>query len=126
MSRTLLAAVAACAAFMSMPAAYAASGAEQVQIRGARSTLSSSEFTELRGEYELSNGSRLSIEGTRLRPMVQIDADAAQQLVMTGPAQFTNVAGTMRVDLHPAPNGIVTGLTVTQLPQGRVFAAVRP
>lgn len=125
MSRTILLA-AACAVFASLPAAYAASDAEQVQIRGARSTLSSVEFAELRGEFELANGSRLSIEGTRLRPMAQIGGDPAVALVMTGPAQLTSVAGTMRLDLRAAPNGIVEGLTVTYLPQGQVLAASRP
>jgi hypothetical protein len=126
MSRTLLAAAAAWAAFSSLPVAHAASETEQVQIHGARSTLSSSEFAELRGEYDLANGSRLSIEGTRLRPMAQIDGHDGVPLVMTGPTQFTDVAGQMRVDLHAAPNGNVAGLTVTYLPHGQTFAAMRP
>jgi hypothetical protein len=125
MSLTHLAAAAAFAAFISLPAAHAAGDPQQVQIRGARSSMSSADFAELRGQYELSNGSRLSVEGTRLRPMAQIDGHDGVPLVMTGPTQFTDVAGTMRIDLHAQRNGNVDSLTLTSLPNGPVLAARR-
>lgn len=112
MSRTLLALAAACVAMIGAPAAMAAPAAEQVQIHGARG-MSSDDYAAVRGQYDLSNGSRLSIEGTRQHPMAQIDDQQPVALVMTGPNQFSDAAGTMRVDIQAAPNGSISGLTMT-------------
>lgn len=123
MSRLILTVAAACMPVIGAPA-LAATGAEQVQIHGARG-LSVSDFAELRGDYDLADGSRLSIEGTRSHPMAQLDDQAPAPLTMTGPNEFTDASGTMRVLFHAAANGSVSGLTLIYLPRGHVVAAAR-
>jgi hypothetical protein len=112
MSHSIHALMLACAAVLSVSVAQAATSAEQVQIHGQRG-MSSSEFDQLRGEYDLADGSRLSFAGTRLHPMAQIDAHGPVALVRTGPNQFTDLNGQLRLDIQAAANGSVSGVTVT-------------
>jgi hypothetical protein len=45
--------------------------------------------------------------------MAQIDEQSPVALVRTGPNQFTDQNGQLRVDIQAAPNGSVSGVTVT-------------
>ncbi|HEV8689833.1 MAG TPA: hypothetical protein VGQ91_06030 [Ideonella sp.] len=125
MFRSLLVTAAACAAFSSLSAAGAAADAEQVRIRVER-PLSRSDFADLRGDFDLSNGGRLSIEGTSRHPVAQIDRQAPMALVKIGPNRYADAAGTARIDAQTGADGIVSSLTLTFMPHGTVLAAVRP
>ena len=118
MSRISLALSVACVAMATWSAAQAAPNTEQVQILGhGAHALSSGEFDALRGDYDLAGGGRLSLGGTRLHPVAELDGQGPVALVMTGPNQFTDVGGHMRVDVRAAANGSVSGVAVTFTPR---------
>jgi hypothetical protein len=116
MSRLTLALAAACLVGFALPMAASAADdtTEQVDIRGRNaSILRSDQFEAMRGEYLLSNGSRLWVEGGRTRPTVAIDERDPVLLVSTGPNRFASVDGRMQLEFHAHGNGSIEGLTLT-------------
>jgi hypothetical protein len=113
---TLALAVATTLFASTLPVAASAAGdtTQQVDIVGrGTSILRSDEFEAVRGEYLLSDGSRLWIEGSRTRPTVTIDDREPVLLKTTGLNRFITADGRMRLEFHPHRNGSIEGLTLT-------------
>ena len=116
MSRISLALATAClvASALPMSASAADQAAQQVDIQGrGASILRSDQFEAMRGEYLLSNGSRLWIEGGRTRPTVAINDRSPVLLTSTGPNRFASVDGHLQLQFHAHDNGSIDGLTLT-------------
>ena len=117
MSRlTLALAAAACLIGSAWPVVSSAADdtTQQVDIRGRNaSILRSDQFEAMRGEYLLSNGSRLWVEGGRTRPTVAIDDREPVLLVSAGPNRLASVDGRMQLEFHAHGNGSIEGLTLT-------------
>jgi hypothetical protein len=112
---TLALAFAACFVSTLPLAARAADGSkQQVDIQGRGATLlRSDQYEAMRGEYLMSNGSRVWIEGGRTRPAVAIDDREPVPLVVTGPNRFASIDGRMQLEFHAHGNGNIDGLTLT-------------
>lgn len=89
----------------------------QVQVKPRGPALSSAEFAELRGEYRLANGGRLSIEGLRTRPTVALDDREAVRLVAIGGNRFASADGAIHLQFDAHANGSIDAVTIT-LPGG--------
>jgi hypothetical protein len=117
MSRIKLALAAAACLVCALPVAAMAADVEttqQVDIRGrGEAMLRSDQFEAMRGEYLLSNGSRLWIEGGRTRPTVAIDDREPLRLVSAGPNRLASVDGRVKLEFHVHDNGSIEGLTLT-------------
>lgn len=118
MSRFIVALAAACVAVSLIPVAAQAAPPEQVEVvgRGARA-LASDEFAAVRGEYLLADGSRLTIEGARHRPMVALGDQAPVRLLPAGPHQFASADGRLWLEFTTHANGLVDNVKVTRLNQ---------
>lgn len=89
----------------------------QVQVKVHGQVLGSAEFAELRGEYRLADGRRLSIEGVRSRPTVALGDRDAVRLVALGENRFVSVDGAIRLRFNAHANGSIDAVTIT-LPNG--------
>lgn len=74
------------------------------------------EFEALRGRYELSDGRELNVGGSARRPMVVIGAGPALALSAARDNRFASADGRLELRFDVQPNGIVTGVRVTQRP----------
>jgi hypothetical protein len=112
---TLALAAAACFVSALPIAARAADDSkQQVDILGRGATLlRSDQYAAMRGEYLMSDGSRVWIEGSRARPAVAIDDREPLLLVATGRNRFATIDGRMQLEFHAHDNGNIDGLTLT-------------
>jgi hypothetical protein len=116
MSRINLALIAAAGLVSALPMAASAAddSKQQVDIMGhGTMLLRSDQYEAMRGEYLMTNGSRVWIEGGRTRPAVAIDDREPVLLVVTGPNRFASVDGRMQLEFHAHNNGNIDGLTLT-------------
>lgn len=98
------------------PVAVVVSSVQPPQVRvvgqGARTTLGSAEFAELRGEYRLSDGGLLVIGGACHRPVAELNDKAPLALLPAGPNQLVSADGKLRLEVRSEANGEVSGLTL--------------
>ena len=116
MSRITLALIAAACLVSALPMAATAAddSKQQVDILGHAATLlRSDQYEAMRGEYLMSDGSRVWIEGGRTRPAVAIDDREPVLLVVTGPNRLASIDGRMQLEFHAHDNGSIDGLTLT-------------
>lgn len=113
---TLAMAAAACLFISALPVTAGAADAssQQVDIVGRGATLlRSDQYEAMRGEYLMSDGSRVWIEGGRTRPAIVIDDREPVLLVGAGRNRFASVDGRMQLQFHAHDNGSIDGLTLT-------------
>jgi hypothetical protein len=116
MSRITLALIAAACLASALPMAASAAddSKQQVDILGhGAALLRSDQYEAMRGEYLMSDGSRVWIEGGRARPAVAIEDREPVLLVVTGPNRFASIDGRMQLEFHARANGNIDGLTLT-------------
>lgn len=70
---------------------------------------------DFQGQYVLQDGSRLSVQLRQHKLMAELNDDAPTVLSATGPATFTTANGQLRIAFTQAPNGNVSGVTLTRL-----------
>lgn len=118
MSRFIIAFAAACLAASLIPVAALAAPPEQVEVigRGARA-LASDEFAAVRGEYLMTDGSRLTVDGVRHWPMVALGDQAPVRLLPAGPHRFVSADGRLWLEFTARANGLVDSVALTQLNQ---------
>jgi hypothetical protein len=77
--------------------------------------MSGREFKTLAGQYELSNGSVLTLSGSARRMHAQIDTMPRVDLVAGSPVWLTAGNKQMRIQFQLLDNGIVDKMTVTYM-----------
>lgn len=96
MSRFNLVRVVVCATLSPIPLA-----AQTVDAVGpGDKALSAARFADMRGEYRMDDGSVLTIEGARLRPMARVDARAAVPLRAAGPDRLVSADGLWQLEFR--------------------------
>ena len=93
------------------------SQSSQVQVKAHAQALTSAEFAEMRGEYRLADGGRLSIAGVRSRPVAALNDRAAVRLVAIDENRFASVDGAVQIQFNARANGSIDSVTIT-LPAG--------
>lgn len=102
---TRLAGCAAFAAFAALSAVPAAAQAVDAGHSGAR-PLSASQFHEMRGQYLMDDGSRLTIDGARLRPVARLDEQAPVPLQAAGRNRLVSADGRWQLEFQSHASGI--------------------
>jgi hypothetical protein len=80
--------------------------------------LSAAQFRDLRGEYLLDDGSRLSIAGVRLRPLARLDDRPPVPLQVAGPNRLVSRDGRWRLEFQSRADG-VDAVVLTMQSTGR-------
>ncbi len=114
MSRSTVSLATACLAASLLPNLSAAASTQPSEwvVTGSRA-LSSAQLAEMRGEYLLTDGRRLSVEGPRTRPMVALGDRAPVALLPAGGDRFVSADGSVQLAFRSLPNGLVDAITVT-------------
>jgi hypothetical protein len=74
------------------------------------------EFEAVRGRYELSDGREMHVGGTLRRPSVVIGTSPAVALAAARDSRLGSADGRLELHFAVQPNGVVTGVRVTQRP----------
>lgn len=69
---------------------------------------------DFQGQYELQDGSRLSVHLRQHKLMAELNDAPATPLNATGPATFTTANGQLRIEFVQAANGNVSGVKLTR------------
>jgi hypothetical protein len=77
---------------------------------------SRAEFEAVRGRYDLGDGRDLHVGGTARRPSVVIGAGPALPLAMARDNRLASPDGRVELRFQVQPNGVVTGVQLTQRP----------
>jgi hypothetical protein len=102
MVRFIVTVVAVCAVASATGVAAQAVGTAD---RGAR-PLSAAQFSEMRGEYQMEDGSRLTIDGVRLQPMARLDERAPVPMRASGHNRLVSADGRWLLEFQSHANGI--------------------
>lgn len=86
----------------------------QVQVKAHGPVLGSAEFAEMRGEYRLADGGRLSIEGPRSRPTLALNDGEAIRLVPIGDKRFASADGAVHLQFNAHANGSIDTVTIVR------------
>lgn len=70
--------------------------------------LSAAQFADMRGEYLMDDGSRLIIDGVRLRPVVLRDQRAPMPLLALGPNRLITADGKVLLEFRSHVDGMET------------------
>jgi len=73
-----------------------------------------SDQSELRGQYDLKDGSRLTITEHRHTLYAQLDDAPALPLKATGRSTYADPGDRLRLEFIQAPNGSVSGVNLTR------------
>jgi hypothetical protein len=68
--------------------------------------LSAAQFRDLRGEYLMDDGSTLSIDGVRLRPLARLDDRPPVPLLVAGPNRLVSQDGRWRLEFQSRADGV--------------------
>lgn len=82
----------------------------------AAAAMTAAEFEAVRGRYELSDGREMHVGGTVRRPSVAIGAGPALALEAARGHRVASPDGRLELRFDLQPNGVVTGVRVTQRP----------
>ena len=74
------------------------------------------EFEAVRGRYELSDGREVHVGGTVRRPSVVIGAGPALALAAARDNRIASTDGRLELRFDVQPNGVVSGVRMTQRP----------
>lgn len=74
----------------------------------------SRDIAEFQGQYELQDGTRLTVRLRQHQLMAELNDAAATPLSATGPATFSTTDGQLRIAFIQAANGNVSGVTLTR------------
>lgn len=72
------------------------------------------DLAELRGQYDLKDGSLLTITESRHTLYARLDDGSAIPLSWAGPSTLADRSGQLRIEFKQAANGSVSGVTVTR------------
>ena len=89
MFRIILALWMACAALSANLAVAQAVDPVETQVKA----LSAARFADMRGEYRMEDGSLLTVDGARLRPVAWLDDREPVPLVVAGPNRLVSLDG---------------------------------
>ena len=81
-------------------------GAEAQTAEGSVDVLSAAQFRDLRGEYLMDDGSTLSIDGVRLRPLARLDDRPPVPLQVAGPNRLVSQDGRWRLEFQSRADGV--------------------
>jgi len=74
----------------------------------------SNDRAEYRGQYDLKDGSRLTITERHHTLYAELDNVPLTELAATGPAAYSDKKGQLKIEFVQAENGSVSGVSVTQ------------
>jgi hypothetical protein len=114
MSRSIVSLATACLAASLLPnlSAAAPTPPSEWVVVGSKA-LPTAQFAQMRGEYRLTDGRQLNVEGPRTRPMVALDDRAPVALLPAGADRFVSADGSFQLAFLQRPNGLVDSVAVT-------------
>ena len=74
----------------------------------------SQDQAQFQGEYDLQDGSRLSVNQRHHTLYARLDDGDITSLIATGPTSFTSPSGQLRVEFIQSANGSVSGIKLTR------------
>lgn len=108
------------AAFFVLPVALATQAAwalPQVQVHGPRAhAAAASDLDAVLGTYVLSNGQTLNLSGRHPRFLARVGDAQAVALEATAPNTYESADGSLRLQVQPQANGVVTDLKLSYRP----------
>lgn len=81
--------------------------------------LSAAQFRDLRGEYLMDDGSTLSIDGVRLRPLARLDDRPPVPLQVAGPNRLVSQDGRWRLEFQSRADRVDAVVLTIQQETGR-------
>ncbi len=99
---------------LAAPAAWAV---PQVQVHGPRAGAAAApDLDAVLGTYVLSNGQTLNLSGRHPRFLARVGEREAVALEATGPDTYESADGSLRLQVQPQANGVVTALKLSYRP----------
>jgi hypothetical protein len=74
----------------------------------------SQDQAQFQGEYDLQDGSRLSVNHRHHQLYARLDDGTTASLIATGPTSFTSSNGKLRIEFIQSANGSVSGVKLTR------------
>jgi len=74
----------------------------------------SQDQAQFQGEYDLQDGSRLSINHRHRQLYARLDDGATASLIANGPTSFTSSNGQLHIEFIQSANGSVSGVRLTR------------